>query len=135
MIDNLTISFEREDIAHTLNVPTRDENLPYNLATVFAEIIKQSDANANIVSNNLKDEFFLCHEEPELASDVKADKAKMKKMTNKELALVLQQSVEQFGELPLQIIYGNNILIGEGIRVELEQSCSKNSKAISIYTD
>lgn len=28
MIDNLTINFEREDIAHTLNVPTRDENLP-----------------------------------------------------------------------------------------------------------
>lgn len=58
MIDNLTINFEREDIAHTLSVPTRDENLPYNLATAFAEIIKQSDANADIVINDLKDEFF-----------------------------------------------------------------------------
>ena len=57
MIDNLTISFEREDIAHTLNVPTRDENLPYNLATAFAEIIKQSDANDEMVIDNLKDEF------------------------------------------------------------------------------
>lgn len=135
MIDNLTINFERDGISHTLSIPTRDENLPYNLATAFAEIIKQSDANANIVSNNLKDEFFLCHEEPELASDVKADKAKMKKMTNKELALVLQQSVEQFGELPLQIVYEDVNLIGEDIRVDLDQSCSKNSKAISIYTD
>lgn len=45
MIDNLTISFEREDILHTLSIPTRDENLPYNLAAAFAEVIKQSDAN------------------------------------------------------------------------------------------
>lgn len=58
MIDNLTISFEHEDIVHTLSVPTRDENLPYNLATAFAEIIKQSDANADIVINDLKDEFL-----------------------------------------------------------------------------
>lgn len=58
MIDNLAISFERDGITHTLNVPTRDENLPYNLATAFAEIIKQSDANADIVINDLKDTFF-----------------------------------------------------------------------------
>ena len=58
MIDNLTISFKHENIVHTLSVPTRDENLPYNLATAFAEIIKQSDANADIVINDLKDEFF-----------------------------------------------------------------------------
>jgi hypothetical protein len=57
MIDNLTITFESNGIAHTLNVPTRDENLPYNLATAFTEIIKQSDANDEIVIDNLKDEF------------------------------------------------------------------------------
>lgn len=57
MIDNLTISFEREDIVHTLSVPTRDENLPYNLATAFAEIIKQSDANDEMVIDNLGEEF------------------------------------------------------------------------------
>ena len=56
-------------------------------------------------------------------------------MTNKELALVLLQTVEQFGELPLQIIYKDVNLIGEKIKVKLDQSCSKNSKAISIYTD
>lgn len=58
MIDNLTINFERDGISHTLSIPTRDENLPYNLATAFAEIIKQSDANADIVINDLKDTFF-----------------------------------------------------------------------------
>lgn len=58
MIDNLTITFESNGITHTLNVPTRDENLPYNLATAFAEIIKQSDANSEMVIDNLKDEFF-----------------------------------------------------------------------------
>lgn len=57
MIDNLTISFERDGITHTLNVPTKDENLPYNLATVFAEIIKQSDANDEMVMDNLENEF------------------------------------------------------------------------------
>ena len=58
MIDNLTITFESNGITHTLDVPTRDENLPYNLATAFTEIIKQSDANSEMVIDNLKDEFF-----------------------------------------------------------------------------
>ena len=53
MIDNLTINFECDGISHTLNVPTKDKNLPYNLATAFAEIIKQSDANIEMVISNL----------------------------------------------------------------------------------
>lgn len=57
MIDNLTITFESNGITHTLDVPTRDENLPYNLATAFTEIIKKSDANDEMVIDNLKDEF------------------------------------------------------------------------------
>lgn len=57
MIDNLTINFECNGIAHTLSIPTRDENLSYNLATAFAEIIKQSDANDEIVLDNLGEEF------------------------------------------------------------------------------
>lgn len=57
MIDNLTINFECDGISHTLNVPTRDENLPYNLATAFAEIIKQSDANDEMVIDNMGEEF------------------------------------------------------------------------------
>ena len=57
MIDNLTITFESNGITHTLSVPTRDENLPYNLATAFAEIIKQSDANSEMVISNLMSEL------------------------------------------------------------------------------
>lgn len=57
MIDNLTINFERDGISHTLSIPTRDENLPYNLATAFAEIIKQSDANDEMVIDNMGEEF------------------------------------------------------------------------------
>lgn len=53
MINNLTITFESNGITHTLSVPTRDENLPYNLATAFTEIIKQSDANIEMVVSNL----------------------------------------------------------------------------------
>ena len=58
MINNLTITFESNGITHTLNVPTRDDNLPDNLATAFIEVINQSEGNANIVVNDLKDEFF-----------------------------------------------------------------------------
>lgn len=57
MIDNLTITFESNGITHTLDVPTKDENLPYNLATAFTEIITQSNANDEMVIDNLKDEF------------------------------------------------------------------------------
>ena len=57
MIDNLTINFESNGITHTLSVPTMDENLPYNLATAFTEIIKQSDANSEMVIDNLESEF------------------------------------------------------------------------------
>ena len=53
MIDNLTINFESTGITHALRVPTRDENLSYNLATAFTEIIKQSDANSEMVIDNL----------------------------------------------------------------------------------
>ena len=53
----MTITFESNGITHTLDVPTRDENLTYNLATAFTEIIKQSDANSEMVIDNLKDEF------------------------------------------------------------------------------
>lgn len=57
MIDNLTITFESNGITHTLDVPTKDENLPYNLATAFAEVIKHSDANAGMVIEELEVEF------------------------------------------------------------------------------
>ena len=59
MIDNLRISYELDsDISVTLSTETGyDDNLPHNLASVFAKVVKDSRANADIVIENLKMEF------------------------------------------------------------------------------
>ena len=59
MIDNLKISYELDrDISVTLSTETGyDDNLPYNLAAVFAKVIKDSRANEDIVIENLKIEL------------------------------------------------------------------------------
>ena len=51
MIDNLKISYELDrDISVTLSTETGyDDNLPHNLAAVFAKVIKDSRANADMV--------------------------------------------------------------------------------------
>ena len=56
MIDNLTISYELDrDISVTLSTETGyDDNLSHNLAAVFAKVIKDSRANADMVIENLK---------------------------------------------------------------------------------
>ena len=56
MIDNLKISYELDRyIKVTLGVETGyDNNLCYNLAAIFAKVIKDSRANANMVIENLK---------------------------------------------------------------------------------
>ena len=56
MIDNLKISYELDrDLSVTLSTETGyDDNLPHNLAAVFAKIIKDSNANADMVIENLK---------------------------------------------------------------------------------
>ena len=56
MIDNLKISYELDrDISVTLSTETGyDYNLPHNLAAVFAKVIKDSRANADMVIENLK---------------------------------------------------------------------------------
>ena len=56
MIDNLTISYELDrDMSVTLSTETGyDDNLPHNLAAVFAKVIKDSRSNAEMVIENLK---------------------------------------------------------------------------------
>ena len=56
MIDNLTISYEQDrDISVILSTETGyDDNLPHNLAAVFAKVIKDSRANKDMVIENLK---------------------------------------------------------------------------------
>ena len=59
MIDNLKISYELDrDISVTLSTETGyDDNLPHNLAAVFAKVIKDSHANADMVIKSLKSEL------------------------------------------------------------------------------
>ena len=57
MIDNLRISYDYDrDISVTLSTDTGyDNNLPYNLAALFAMVIKDSNANEDVVIENLSD--------------------------------------------------------------------------------
>lgn len=59
MIDNLKISYELDrDISVTLSTETGyDDNIPHNLAAVFAKVVKDSNANADMVIENLKIEL------------------------------------------------------------------------------
>ena len=56
MIDNLKISYELDrDISVTLSTETGyNDNLPHNIAAVFAKVIKDSNVNADMVIENLK---------------------------------------------------------------------------------
>ena len=58
MIQDLTISYVSNGIETTLTI--RDEhynNIPYDLANIFEKIIRESDANPQIVIENLKSVF------------------------------------------------------------------------------
>ena len=59
MIDNLKISYELDrDMSVTLSTQTGyDDNLPHNLAAVFAKVIKDSRANEDMVIEDLKIEL------------------------------------------------------------------------------
>ena len=56
MIDNLKISYELDrDVSVILSTETGyDDSLPNNLAAVFAKVIKDSYANAEMVIEDLK---------------------------------------------------------------------------------
>ena len=58
MIEDLTIRYVSNGIETTLAI--KDEyydNMPYNLADIFAKVIRDSDANAQIVIERLKNTF------------------------------------------------------------------------------
>ena len=59
MIDNLKISYElRDNISVTLSTGTGyDDNLPHDLASLFARVIDDSSANPEMVIDNLKTEL------------------------------------------------------------------------------
>ena len=58
MIEYLTIRYVSNGIETTLTI--KDEcydNMPYNLADIFAKVIRESDANPQIAIENLKSAF------------------------------------------------------------------------------
>lgn len=59
MIDNLKISYELDrDISVTLSTETGyNDNLPHNIAAVFAKVVKDSNVNADMVIEDLKIEL------------------------------------------------------------------------------
>ena len=58
MIEDLTISYVCNGIETTLTIKDEHyDNMPYNLADMFAKVIRDSDANAQIVIERLKNTF------------------------------------------------------------------------------
>ena len=58
MIEDLTISYISNGIETTLTIKDEHyDNLPYKLADIFAKVIRESDANPQIVIENLKNAF------------------------------------------------------------------------------
>ena len=59
MIRNLTISYYVDNVKVKLYTETEDENLPYNIADIFARVVKDSNANEEILLEQLKDNLGL----------------------------------------------------------------------------
>lgn len=57
MITDIVISFNKDQLAYSIQIPEADDNIPYNLADVFAELIRQTNANEEIVIEQLINEF------------------------------------------------------------------------------
>ena len=57
MITDLSINYEYEGLQYFIKVPSEDNNLPYNLAEAFREIIEKSNANVDMVIEQLIESF------------------------------------------------------------------------------
>lgn len=57
MIDNLKVTYRIEGINISLSPSDVYENIPYDLAIIFSRLIKDSDANSDIVIEQLIEEF------------------------------------------------------------------------------
>ena len=58
MIQDLTISYVCNGIETTLTIKDEHyDNMPYNLADIFEKVIRESDANPQMVIENLKVAF------------------------------------------------------------------------------
>lgn len=57
MIHDFNIYYRKSNIQFHLNTPTDDDNIPYNLAEIFIKIIEDSNANPDIVIEELINNF------------------------------------------------------------------------------
>ena len=57
MITDLSINYEYEGLQYFIKVPSEDNKLPYNLAEAFREVIEKSNANADMVIEQLIESF------------------------------------------------------------------------------
>lgn len=58
MTDNLTISYVIDGIQTTLIIKDDySDNIPYNIANMFEKVIRDTNANPQIVIENLKNAF------------------------------------------------------------------------------
>ena len=58
MIEYIFINIKNGGLTHTISIDTDiDGNMPYNLAEAFAEFIRLTNANPNIVIEQLVDEY------------------------------------------------------------------------------
>lgn len=57
MIHDFNIYYRKGNTQFHLNTPTDDDNIPYNLSEVFAKIIEDSNANPDIVIEELIGNF------------------------------------------------------------------------------
>ena len=58
MIQDFVISYISNGVKTTLSIEDDHyDNMPYNLADMFAKVIRESDANPQIVIDNLKNAF------------------------------------------------------------------------------
>lgn len=57
MFSNLTIQYDQDGVITTLSVREDgvNDNLPYQLADMFFKVIRESNANPNIIMENLHD--------------------------------------------------------------------------------
>lgn len=58
MFSDLIISYISNGVKTTLTIEDEHyDNMPYNLADMFAKVIRESDANPQMVIENLKNAF------------------------------------------------------------------------------
>ena len=58
MFEDLTISYVNNGIETTLTIKDEHyDNMPYNLADMFEKVIRESDANPQMVIEDLKNAF------------------------------------------------------------------------------